>query len=110
MFRESVSLGARFLKRHNISLQFAHISNGIHGDADVDDDIAPIPATPAGNTPVVQPQGLQAAQNTQKDQHGLTGIVSEVRAGILAHDIGFLDGSREDGIDLNLEVYFVSPT
>ncbi len=72
----------------------------------VDDDIAPIPAAPAGGEPAVQPQALQAAQSKRRDQHS---ILSEVRVGALAHDIGIFDGSREDGIDLNLEVYFVSP-
>lgn len=75
----------------------------------VDDGIAPIPATPAGTAPAMQPQALQAAQGTRQDPHGLAGILSEVRVGVLAHDIGVFDSSREDGIDLNLAVYFVSP-
>jgi len=72
----------------------------------VDDDIAPIPATPAGTGSAVQPQALQAAQSKRQDQHS---ILSEVRVGALAHDIGIFDSNREDGIDLNLEVHFVSP-
>lgn len=46
---------------------------------------------------------------------GLTGtssaqsIVSEVRLGVLDHDIGFLASHKEDGVDLNGEVLFVSP-
>src|SRR5207253_650138 len=36
------------------------------------------------------------------------GIFSEVRLGVLAHDVGFL-GGREPGADINAEVLFVSP-
>ncbi|MFQ5468508.1 MAG: acyloxyacyl hydrolase [Kiloniellaceae bacterium] len=36
-------------------------------------------------------------------------VVSEIRAGVLAHDIDFLGRSKEDGIDFNAEVLFRSP-
>jgi len=36
-------------------------------------------------------------------------VISEIRAGILAHDIEFLGNSIEDGIDFNAEVLFRSP-
>lgn len=35
--------------------------------------------------------------------------VSEVRMGVLAHDISFLSFNRESGADLNAELLFVSP-
>src|SRR5690349_20270685 len=36
-------------------------------------------------------------------------IVSEVRLGVLAHDVSFLGTHREGGADLNGEILFVSP-
>lgn len=39
----------------------------------------------------------------------VAGPISELRAGALAHDIGFLGGGKEDGVDLNAEVLFHSP-
>jgi len=36
-------------------------------------------------------------------------IVSEVRTGVLAHDVGFLGTHKEGGADLNGEILFVSP-
>ena len=37
-------------------------------------------------------------------------LVDEVRLGVLAHDIGLFGGNAEDGVDLNAEVRFVSPS
>ena len=37
------------------------------------------------------------------------GIVDEFRVGVLAHDVGVVGGSVEDGPDINAEVRFVSP-
>jgi len=74
-----------------------------------DGDIAPIPAKPADITPAAPHQELQSAQNSRSDQRRLASIFSEVRVGVLAHDVGIFENSREDGIDLNLEVYFASP-
>lgn len=37
------------------------------------------------------------------------GIIDEVKAGVLAHDIGFLGDSIERGPDVNLEMLFTSP-
>jgi len=37
-------------------------------------------------------------------------IVSEVRGGVYAHDIDFWSFHREDGVDVNGEVLFVSPS
>jgi len=39
----------------------------------------------------------------------LFGLVSEIRGGVLAHDIAFLGGSEEDGADINAEIIFVAP-
>lgn len=36
-------------------------------------------------------------------------IFSEVRLGVLAHDVGFLASQKEHGVDLNGELLFVSP-
>jgi lipid A 3-O-deacylase len=36
-------------------------------------------------------------------------IVSELRMGVLAHDIGFLGEHKEQGADINAELLFVSP-
>jgi len=37
-------------------------------------------------------------------------IVDEVRVGVLAHDIGLFGGNAEDGVDLNAETRFGSPS
>lgn len=73
------------------------------------DDRAPIPAKSSDATAPAQRDQVQAAQSPDPDQPGAAGILSEVRTGILAHDIGVFDGSEEDGIDINLELYFGSP-
>ncbi len=75
----------------------------------VDDNFAPIPAAPVGKAPNVQPQDLQAAQNARAGRPKFTDVVSEIRTGVLAHDVGIFTSEREEGVDLSLEVYFVSP-
>jgi lipid A 3-O-deacylase len=42
--------------------------------------------------------------------HAEDQIVSEVRGGLYAHDISFWSFHREDGVDVNGEVLFVSPS
>src|SRR5690606_8870475 len=37
------------------------------------------------------------------------GYLSEVRGGGLAHDVGVFGRSEEDGVDVNVELLFVSP-
>jgi lipid A 3-O-deacylase len=37
------------------------------------------------------------------------GIVSELRTGVLAHDVPFLGDQKEHGVDINGEMLFVSP-
>ncbi|MBV9551529.1 MAG: acyloxyacyl hydrolase [Alphaproteobacteria bacterium] len=37
------------------------------------------------------------------------GLIDEVKAGVLAHDIGFLGDSIERGPDVNIELLFTSP-
>ena len=46
---------------------------------------------------------------TQAGAGPLLGILSEVRGGVLSHDIGFLGGDEETGADINAEVVFVTP-
>jgi len=72
-------------------------------------EIAPIPASSPSRTPALQPPGLQAAQNARPGGHDLPDILSEIRVGLLAHDVGAFERGREDGVDLGLEVYFSSP-
>jgi lipid A 3-O-deacylase len=40
---------------------------------------------------------------------GAQGLLDEVRAGVLAHDVGVFGGSLEESPDLNLELRFASP-
>ena len=47
------------------------------------------------------PQGGQSG--------ALWDVVSEVRAGLFAHDQGPFSSNKEDGVDINLEVIFISP-
>lgn len=50
-----------------------------------------------------------AAGGPQAESEGLGGILSEVRVGVLKHDIGPFSRSEEEGIDGNIEFLFVSP-
>ena len=45
------------------------------------------------------------AAAAQADEH----ILSEIRGGLYAHDISFWSFNREDGMDVNAELLFVSP-
>ena len=39
----------------------------------------------------------------------LFGVVSEIRGGVLAHDVAFLGESEEEGVDINVELLFAAP-
>ena len=39
----------------------------------------------------------------------LGGVLSEVRGGVLAHDVAFLANDEEEGVDINAEVLFAAP-
>lgn len=49
------------------------------------------------------PEGSEAQESP------FLGVISEVRGGVLAHDLEFLGQGREGGVDLNAEALFVSP-
>ncbi len=51
----------------------------------------------------------QVAEWTPDPQEGYGGWLSELRFGILEHDAGLWSGKKEDGLDINGEVLFVSP-
>lgn len=57
------------------------------------------------------PLGLagQAARAQSDEAIGTVGILSEVRVGVLNHDIGVFGEQIEDGIDGNIEFLFVAP-
>ena len=69
----------------------------------------------------VSPPGLGARSDTaptgpslqtaaaEPDGDGLGGFLSEVRIGAMAHDVGVFGRSKEDGVDVNAELLFVSP-
>lgn len=58
--------------------------------------------------PAAGPAGTQIARRA--GEGGLGGILSEVRLGAMAHDVGILGRSEEDdAIDVNAEILFVSP-
>ncbi|HSR73034.1 MAG TPA: acyloxyacyl hydrolase [Kiloniellales bacterium] len=38
-----------------------------------------------------------------------SGVISELRAGLSAHDVALFSGDKESGVDFDLEVLFVSP-
>ena len=60
---------------------------------------APTPAPPAVSAPAARP-----APAGRGDE-----FLSEVRFGGLAHDQGAFSSNKEDGVDINVEVLFVSP-
>jgi lipid A 3-O-deacylase len=67
---------------------------------------APPPPPPPANT------GLTfgfAPLPTNPNAHPFGGIVDEVKAGLLAHDVGFLGDHTERGFDVNMEMLFTSP-
>ena len=61
----------------------------------------------AGDLPSQQPI-LQLAQSESSEPTG-NGILSELRLGAMAHDVGAFGRQEEDGINLNVEFMFVSP-
>lgn len=57
-------------------------------------------------------QPLQSAQSSTTESPGGQpgdGIVSELRLGAMAHDVGIFGRSKEDGVDVNGEILFGSP-
>jgi lipid A 3-O-deacylase len=56
---------------------------------------------PEGDTAMIALSGAAPAPSQ--------GIVSEIRAGVLAHDLPILGPQREHGADVNTELLFVSP-
>lgn len=57
---------------------------------------------PVAQSPGPMPQLARSGYNPG-------GLVSELRGGLLAHDYGPFSRNEEDGVDVNLEVLFVSP-
>ncbi len=53
--------------------------------------------------------GSAAAQMDASSGSDKAGIVSEIRIGVLDHDVGFFGHEKESGIDGNAEVLFTSP-
>lgn len=45
----------------------------------------------------------------ERPPEGLDGFLSEIRLGVLDHDLGLFGSQRESGLDLNMELLFVSP-
>jgi lipid A 3-O-deacylase len=78
--------------------------------------VSPAPARTAASPTVTQrrppvmaqPTGQAAALHDRGG--GWRNIFSEMRVGVLAHDQGPFSSSEEDGIDINLEVLFKSPS
>jgi lipid A 3-O-deacylase len=50
-----------------------------------------------------------AALNIASAARAESGIVSELLAGVLGHDVGYIGNHAENGVDINLETRFVSP-
>ncbi len=61
----------------------------------------------AGDLPSQQPN-LQLAQSAGSEQAGY-GILSELRLGAMAHDVGAFGRKEEEGGNVNVEFLFVSP-
>lgn len=59
--------------------------------------------------PAMVPAGSQVALGLPERGDPLGGIISELRGGILAHDVGVVSSDTEDGVDINGEVLFASP-
>ena len=71
---------------------------------------APRPALPAVSAPAAPRPAPRARQPAPMAPEARgDGIVSEVRLGGLAHDQGPFSSNKEDGLDINAEVLFVSP-
>lgn len=69
---------------------------------------APAPKPEPVTAPVTAPP-TQLAAGAPDDGGALGGFLSEVRIGIMAHDVGVFGRSKEDGPDINAEILFVSP-
>ena len=64
----------------------------------------------AGASPAVKnhPSQIRLAQaDSPRTAHD--GILAEARLGLMAHDVGVFGTSKEDGVDIDLDVLFVSP-
>jgi lipid A 3-O-deacylase len=72
---------------------------------------AAMPVAPAAPTVERAPAPEAPVQSAAKetDDDGLGGFLSEVRIGVLAHDIGAFGRNKEEGPDVNAELLFVSP-
>lgn len=57
--------------------------------------------------PVRQPQSRTTTQATPAKKQN--GFVSEIKLGLLAHDQGPFSSNKEEGVDTNVEIRFVSP-
>ena len=64
-------------------------------------ELAPVPQ-PAPEAPI------QTAKH-KADSDGLGGFLSEMRIGVMAHDVGAFGRNKEEGPDINAELLFVSP-
>ena len=69
------------------------------------------PAPQAQAQAQTQTQTQTAAQTAARepDGDGLGGFLSELRIGVLAHDVGAFGRKKEEGTDINAEVLFTSP-
>ena len=57
----------------------------------------------------IETREYQIANVGDDQSKALGGIVSEIRLGVLKHDLGPFSSSEESGTDFNFEVLFVSP-
>jgi len=71
-----------------------------------DDSQIRIPAPPTAADSRLR---VQAVQGASQEPPAPGGLISEIRLGVLAHDIGFLSQSRENGVDITAELLFVAP-
>jgi len=71
---------------------------------------APMPAPPPPPAPAPPPSsGMQFGFFPLPVNNTPGQIVDEVKAGVLAHDIGFLTHHVEHGVDMNIEMLFTPP-
>lgn len=52
---------------------------------------------------------VEASADVDAGQVG-KGMISELRVGVLSHDVGVFANSHESGFDVNLDIYFTSPS
>lgn len=73
----------------------------------------PLPAPPALPPEAVAvaapPVPAEAVGAAARQEAGAFGVLSELRLGLLAHDAGIFGRKEEEGLDVNLELVFVSP-